>query len=105
MEKHYSLVYDEVMIKQLKKAAKNQQTKDILTRMQNKIEFLGPLAGSLIDSKLFIYEIKNKHPPIRLYFKHNIDTDEIYIFEFEMKRSQKKQQKTIDSIRKKVLEP
>ena len=32
MEKHYSLIYDKVIIKQLKKAAKNQQIKDILTK-------------------------------------------------------------------------
>ena len=74
MEKRYSLIYDKVIIKQLKKAAKNQQIKNILTKIQNKIEVLSPLAGILLDSKLFIYEVKNKHPPIRVYFKHNIKT-------------------------------
>ena len=54
--------------------------------MFDKIELLGPLTGKLLDSKLFIYEIKAKHPPIRLYFKHNLATNEIYVFEFEMKK-------------------
>lgn len=57
------------MISQLKKAAKNKQVKNILSKMLNKIELLGPLAGNLLDSKLHIYEIKNMRPPIRLYYK------------------------------------
>ena len=100
----FPLVFDDVMIKQLKKAAKNNQVKQILTKMLDKIEETGPTAGELLDSKLFIYEIKSKHSPIRLYFKHNISSNEIYIFEYEMKTSEKEQQKTIDKIRKKASE-
>ena len=103
MSNSYHLVFDEVMIKQLKKVAKNKSVKEILTKMLDKIEERGPNVGELLDSKLSIYEVKNKHPPIRLYFKHNVD-NEIYIFEFEMKTSKEKQQKTINKIRKKVLE-
>ena len=95
MEKKYTLVFDDVIIKQLKKAAKNQHIKNILTKMLDKLEYSGSDAGYLLDSQLFIYEIKNKHPPIRLYFKHNRQTDEIYVFEFEMKISQERQQSTI----------
>ena len=87
MEKPYNLVFDDVMIKQLKKAAKNQHIKEILTKILDKLELSGPKAGDLLDSQLFIYEIKVKHPPIRLYFKHDKQTDEIYVFEFEMKTS------------------
>lgn len=101
---HYTLVFDNVMIKQLKKAAKNNQVKQILTKMLDKIEEAGHAAGKLLDSRLFIYETKSIHPPIRLYFKHNIATNEIYVFEYEMKTSEKEQQKTIDKIRKKVSE-
>ena len=104
MINNYPLIFDEVMIKQLKKVAKNQSVKEILIKMLDKIEERGPDAGELLDSRLFIYEVKNKHPPIRLYFKHNVNSNEIYIFEFEMKTSKKKQQKTIEKIRKKVLE-
>ncbi len=92
------------MVKQLRKAAKNNQIKQILTKMLDKVEESGPDAGKLLDSKLFIYEIKSMHPPIRLYFKHNLSTAEIYVFEFEMKTSEAEQQKTIDRIRKKASE-
>ena len=51
-----------------------------------------------------MYEMKIKHPPIRLYFKHRLDSNEIYVFEFEMKTSKSKQQKTIDKLRKKASE-
>lgn len=103
MEKRYGLVFDEIMIKQLKKAAKNNQIKQILSKMLDKLEFGGPLFGKLLDSQLFIYELKNKNPPVRLYFKHNIATNEIYVFEFEMKTSKEKQTGTIEKIRFKAL--
>ena len=104
MEKRYKLVFDDIILKQLKKAGKNKQIKDILTKIFDKIEELGPDAGNLIDSRLFIYEIKLKRPPLRLYYKHQRLTDEIYVFEHEMKTSEEKQQKTIDRIRKKLSE-
>ena len=62
MEKPYNLVFDDVMTKQLKKAAKNQHIKEILTKILDKLELSGPKAGDLLDSQLFIYEIKVKHP-------------------------------------------
>lgn len=102
MEKSYTLIFDYVMIKQLKKAGKNQHIKNILTKMLDKLEYSGADAGDLLDSHLFIYEIKNKHPPIRLYFKHNKHTDAIYVFEFEMKTSPEKQQSAITRVRQKA---
>jgi len=57
--------------------------------MLDKIEELGPNSGKLLDSKLFLYEVKNKHPPLRLYFKPKVNSNEIYIFEFEMKTNEK----------------
>ena len=102
MEKRYNLVFDDIMIKQLKKAAKNQNVKMILSKMLDKLEFLGPDAGSILDSQLRIYEIKSKHPPIRLYFKHNMQTEEIYVFEFEMKTSPEKQQSSIERLKQKA---
>ena len=92
------------MLKQLKKAGKNKQIRDILSDMLNKIEEFGPRAGELLDSRLHLYERKMKRPPIRLYFKHNIFTSEIYIFEYEMKTSENKQRITIEKIKKKVSE-
>lgn len=102
MEKKYTIVFDDVMIKQLKKVAKNQHIKNILIKMLDKLEYSGADAGDLLDSQLSIYEIKNKHPPIRLYFKHNRQTNEIYVFEFEMKTSQERQQITIEKMRQKA---
>ena len=66
MEKRFTLVFDDILKKQLDKSAKDKKIQEILTKMFNKVEFLGPLAGELLDSQEFIYEIKNKHPPIHL---------------------------------------
>ena len=99
---NYNLVFDDVMVKQLKKAAKNQHIKEILTKMLDKLELSGPDAGELLDSQLSLYEVKIKHPPIRLYFKHNKLTNEIYVFEFEMKTSPEKQKATIIKLKKKA---
>ena len=102
METHFTLVFDDVMIKQLKKAAKNQHIKEILRKMLDKLELSGPDAGELLDPQLSLYEVKIKHPPIRLYFKHNKTTNEIYVFEFEMKTSPEKQKATIIKLKKKL---
>ena len=102
METHFTLVFDDVMTKQLKKAAKNQHIKEILTKMLDKLELSGPDAGELLDPQLSLYEVKIKHPPIRLYFKHNKTTNEIYAFEFEMKTSPEKQKATIIKLKKKL---
>lgn len=101
MGERYTLIFDDVMVKQLKRAAKNLHIKKILTKMLDKLEYLGADVGELLDSQLFLYELKNKHPPIRLYFKHNKQLNEICIFEFEMKTSQEKQQTTIKRIKQK----
>tara|TARA_Y100000310_G_C20342764_1_gene650590 strand:- start:405 stop:683 length:279 start_codon:yes stop_codon:yes gene_type:complete len=91
-------------LKQLKKAGKDQNIRSILTKMLDKIEKKGPNAGKLLDSKLFLYEIKNNRPPIRLYYKHNKIAGEIYVFEYEMKTSSKKQKDTIRRLKGKALE-
>ena len=104
MEQNHTLIFDKVIIKQLKKIAKNKQVKQILSNMLDKLEFLGPLAGELLDSKLNIYEVKNKQPPIRLYYKHDKTANEIHVFEYEMKTSEEKQERTINKLRKKALE-
>ncbi|MBU2503903.1 MAG: hypothetical protein KJ879_02520 [Nanoarchaeota archaeon] len=101
--KNFKIIFDKVIIKQFKKAGQNNALREILSRTFNKIEELGPRAGKLLDSQLHIYEIKLRHPPLRLYYKHNILTDEIYIFEYEMKTSEKKQKRTIEKIREFLL--
>lgn len=101
MEKRFTLVFDDVILKQLKQV--DNSIKEILTQMFDELEKKGSDAGKLLDSHLFIYEIKHKHPPIRLYFKYKLQNDEIYIFEFEMKTSEKKQKKTLNKIRFKAI--
>ena len=54
---------------------------------------------------LIFDEVKNKHPPLRLYYKHRKETNEIYVFEFEMKTSSQKQKKTISRLKKTLMEP
>ena len=103
INKNYSIVFDEVILKQMKKLGKNPFLKNLLTKMFDRIELLGGDAGNLIDSRLHIYEIKNMRPPMRLYFKIVEPKKEAYIFEYELKTSQEKQIKTIEKIRKKVL--
>lgn len=104
MEKRFKLVFDEVMLGQLKKLGQDQKLRELLTKSFNKMELLGPRAGKLVDSHLFIYEIKLKHPPLRLYYAHMRETDELYVFEYEMKTSENKQQKTIAKIKQKASE-
>ena len=70
--------------------------------MFDKLELSGPDAGELLDSQLSRYKIKIKHPPIRLYYKHNKSTNEVYVFEFEMKTSPEKQKATIIKLKNKV---
>lgn len=99
----YTLVYDEVILLQLKKLGSNKHIQEILTKMFDKMEELGPRAGELIDSHLFIYEMKAKHPPIRLYYRHIQQTGDLYVFEYEMKMSRHKQQKTIGKIQSGII--
>ena len=104
MGRNYSLVFDDVMLKQLKQIGKDGNLRVLFAKIFDKLEETGPLAGKLLDSQLSIYEVKIKRPPIRLYFKHNKATNELYVFEYEMKTSPARQQQTIQKIRKKALE-
>lgn len=103
MQKNFNLVFDKVILSQFKKAGKNKLIRNILSRIFDKIESLGSRAGNLIDSQLRIYEVKLKRPPMRLYFQYKVITNEIYIFEYEMKKSQQKQQNTIKKLINKIL--
>lgn len=95
----YTLVFDEVILKQLKKLERDTHTKEIISKILDKIEEMGPDAGKLIDPRLKIYEVKRKQPPIRLYYKILEERKEAYIFEYEMKTSKEKQQDTIHKIK------
>lgn len=101
--KNFPIVFDKVILKQFKKAGKNKFIQNILSHIFDKIEELGPRAGKLLDSKLHIYEIKLKRPPIRLYYKYNIQTNEIYVFEYQMKTSSKKQNSLIRRLKSQIF--
>ncbi|MFH0954590.1 MAG: hypothetical protein V1777_00605 [Candidatus Micrarchaeota archaeon] len=98
---NYVLVFDEVILGQLKKLGKDKPTRELLSKMLDKIEENGPMAGKLLDSRLHLFEVKAMHPPIRLYYKINELAKEAYVFEFEMKTSPEKQNRTIAKIREK----
>ena len=102
MGKAYTLVFDAVMLAQLKKLGENKPLRALLGKMFDKMELLGPRAGQLIDSQLFLYEMKAKHPPLRLYYRHIRETDELHVFEYEMKTSPGKQRKTIYRLRQSI---
>lgn len=69
--------------------------------MFDKIEEVGLNAGKLLDAQLHLYELKNKHPPLRLYFKQ-INQEEILLFEYEIKTSEKKQNQTIAKLKHRI---
>lgn len=98
------LTFDEVMLKQLKHLGTDANLRNLISKMLDKLEELGPEAGKLLDSHLLIYEVKMKRPPLRLYYKHVQSKNELYVFEYEMKTSPEKQNSTINRIRKKILE-
>ena len=99
---NFQIIFDDVILYQLKKAGRDSRLRVMLSTIFDKIEELGPRAGKLIDSHLFVYEIKLKSPPIRLYFKHVKDSNNIYLFEYELKTSEEKQKRTISRIKDKV---
>jgi len=101
MAQRFQIIFDEVMLNQLKKLGKNQELRDRISKMLDKIEELGPRAGKPLDLRLNIYEIKGKRPSIRLYFKHVKNTNQIYVFEYEMKTSATRQRKTIGKLKEK----
>jgi hypothetical protein len=102
MEKCYEVIFDEVVKVKLQKAITKSDYKEIITNWLNELEVEGPDAGKLIDNHVWLYEMKNKHPPLRLYFYHQQSTGKIIIFECEMKTSEKKQKKTIGTLRYKI---
>lgn len=98
----FKLVFDEVILGQLQKAARNKNLKVLLKKMLDKIEDKGLLAGELLDPRISLFEVKYKRPPIRLYYSCDLEKMEAYIYEFEMKTSEKKQQSTINRLRQKL---
>lgn len=102
MEKTYQLIFEKEVLHQLNKLHKKKDLTNLLNKMLDKIELLGPLAGNLISNQLSLYEVKMKKPPLRLYYQINEEKKQAYVLEFEMKTSQDKQKKTIDRLKKNI---
>jgi len=103
MKKRFTLVFDDEILKQLQKVAKDKNTELLVKKLLDRLEQHGPLAGKLLDVSIWLYEMKNKHPPIRIYYKHKKETDEIYVLEYEMKTSEGKQKDTVNKLRRRLL--
>jgi mRNA-degrading endonuclease RelE of RelBE toxin-antitoxin system len=95
----YTLIFSKDLLKNLKKLAKDVHTKHILVKMLNKLETKGPSIGILLDSRLRLHELKNKRPPLRIYYWPIPNTDKILVFLSENKTNQRRQQETIDLLK------
>ncbi len=95
-EQRYKLVFDEVVKAKLEKILAEGSHQEIIKQWFDRLEMIGPNAGKLLDNHTWLYEMKSKHPPLRLYFYHPKNTAKIVIFEIELKTSEKKQQNTIN---------
>lgn len=104
MEKRFKIKFDDIILKRLKKISSNQELKNYFSKMFDRIEEFGPEAGKLLDSRLHLYEMKSIRPPLRLYYRHHIVTNDIILFEFEMKTNPKKQQNTIKRIKRRIID-
>ncbi len=52
MSSKFEIIFDDVMLKRLKKLGKNQELKNRISKMLDRIEEMGPRAGKLLDSNL-----------------------------------------------------
>ena len=98
---NYTLIFDDLIKKQLQKLKEHEPIRAVLSRMFDAIEERGVLIGKCIDLPLHLYEMKAKSPPVRLYFKQ-IGPTEILLFEFELKTSPEKQRLTIAKLKWKI---
>ncbi len=102
MEKPYLVVFDEEVKKNLEKLILGSNNRQLIRRWLDELENNGPTAGKLLDNHLWLYEMKNKHPALRLYFYFQKTENKIIIFDIEMKTSFKKQENTITKLRHKL---
>ena len=102
MEKCFNVVFDKVVEVKLQKAITKSNYREIIKGWLDALDEKGPKAGKLLDNHVWLYEMKNKHPPLRLYFYHQKEAKKIIIFEVEMKTSKKKQKETISKLRHRI---
>ena len=95
---NYTVVFDDVIKESFEKAIMEGNIKTIFKQWFDDLETLGPNAGKLLDNHVWLYEMKNKHPPLRLYYHYQKALNKIIIFDFEMKTSEKKQNQIIKKL-------
>ena len=100
---NYELKFDSVILKQISKISKNRHLSGLLSKIFDKIAEHGTSIGKLLDPQIGVYEIKMKHPPLRLYYVRKANSNEIRILEYGMKTSYEKQQLMIDRILGKLI--
>ncbi len=98
----FLVIFDEVVKEKLEKAITQDSAREIIKQWLDNLEERGPSAGKLLDNHLWLYEMKNKHPPLRLYYHYQKSTEKVIIFELDMKTSEKKQRTIIDKIRNRI---
>ena len=98
-EKRFTVTFDEHVKETMEKALVKGNAREIIKHWLDRLEEKGPDAGKLLDSHFWIYEMKNKHPPLRLYYHYQHFPEKIIIFELDMKTSEQKQNITITKIR------
>lgn len=98
MADSYTVLLKEDVLKNINK--ENNDIKNLIKIYLKKIEILGPYAGKIISNKYSLFEIKLKRPPLRIYYQ--INQKEVWILEYEMKTSSKKQKETINKLKKKL---
>lgn len=97
MDKKFNLVFDKVILKKLKKT--DNSIRNHISKLFDKLEIVGALAGNLLDAKVNLYELKQLKHAIRIYFL--IKGEDIFVLDFELKKSSKKQKINIFKLIKK----
>ena len=65
---NFIIQYDKKVVHELHKLRHHDDLAATYLHLLQKLEQLGPRAGKLLDEHLHVYEVREKHPPLRLYF-------------------------------------
>lgn len=66
-----------------------------IRKLSKKLEEAGVAAGQLLDTEVWLYELKSKRPPIRLYYTASKTGNPVFLIGYELKKDSQQQQKTI----------
>jgi mRNA-degrading endonuclease RelE of RelBE toxin-antitoxin system len=103
MEKRYKLVFDAPIKAKLDHILLKSSYKELIRKWFDELEKEGSKAGKLLDNHTWLYELKNKKPPLRLYYHYQESTGKVILFDIEMKTSEKKQNKLIRKLKYRIF--